>query len=107
MKSPYYFYFIIMDVKAMRRSVFEIRADILYQVKSGIDLPTRIMYAVQYSWKPLCSYLDELARKGLVDYSVPAGGNGGKKRYRITEKGEDYLSCLSEAKHLLSVESIS
>jgi predicted transcriptional regulator len=105
-RSPYYFYVIVIDVKAMKRSGFEIQADILYQVKSGIDLPTRIMYAVRCSWQQICSCLDELVRQGLVDYSVPVGDMRKKKRYRITEKGEIALSCLSEVRRLVVVESV-
>jgi predicted transcriptional regulator len=91
----------------MQRSRFEIRADILNQIKNGVDLPTKIMYTVNCNWQQLVSYLDEFVERGLVDYSVPVGDMRNKKRYRITEKGEDVLSCLNEVERLIGVESIS
>jgi predicted transcriptional regulator len=91
----------------MQRSRFEIRADILNQIKNGVDLPTKIMYTVNCNWQQLVSYLDEFVERGLVEYSVPVGDMRNKKRYRITEKGEDVLSCLNEVERLIGVESIS
>ena len=96
----------LIDVKAMQRSRFEIRADILYQIKNGVDLPTRIMYTVNCNWGQLVSYLDEFVERGLVEYSVPVGDVRNKKRYRITEKGEDVLRCLSEVRRLVGIESV-
>jgi predicted transcriptional regulator len=63
----------LIDVKAMR-SGFEIRADILFQIKNGVDLPTRIMYTVNCNWAKLGSYLDKFVEQGLVEYSIPVRG---------------------------------
>jgi predicted transcriptional regulator len=96
----------LIDVKAMLRSRFEIQADILFQIKNGVDLPTRIMYTVNCNWGQLVYYLDEFVKRGLVEYSVPVGDMRNKKRYKVTEKGEDVLSCLSEVRRLVGVESV-
>jgi predicted transcriptional regulator len=64
------------------------------------------MYTVNCNWQQLVSYLDEFVERGLVDYSVPVGDMRNKKRYRITEKGEDVLSCLSETRRLIGVKSV-
>jgi len=78
----------------MLRSSTEIRVDILSQVKNGVECRTRIMYRVNSNWQQLGFYLNELVEQGLLEYSVPVeGGMRNKKRYRITEKGEDVLSC--------------
>ena len=95
----------LIDVKVMR-SGFEIQADILFQIKNGVDLPTRIMYTVNCNWGQLVSYLDEFVKRGLVEYSVPVGDTRNKKRYRITEKGEDVLNCLSEVRRLVGIEGV-
>ena len=90
----------------MLRSSTEIRVDILSQVKNGVECRTRIMYIVNSNWQQLGFYLNEFVERGLVEYSVPVGGDMRKKRYRITEKGEDVLRCLSEVRRLVGVESV-
>jgi DNA-binding PadR family transcriptional regulator len=50
--------------------------------------------------------LDEFVERGLVEYSVPVGDMRNKKRYEITEKGEDGLSRLSEVRRLVGVEGV-
>ena len=77
----------------MLRSSTEIRVDILSQVKNGVECRTRIMYMVNSNWQQLGFYLNEFVEQGLVEYSVPVEGDIRKKRYKITKKGEDALSC--------------
>ncbi len=92
----------------MLRSGFEIRADILSQVKNGVELPTKIGYTTNCNWTQLGFYLNEFVEQGLVECSVPVEGEDmrKKKRYRITEKGEIVLSCLNEVRRLVGIESL-
>ena len=79
--------------------------DILRQVQNGVDLPTKLMNTVHCRWQPLRFYLGEFVEQGLVEYSVPVEGEDmrRKKRYRITEKGEQFLSCLNEVQRLVGI----
>ena len=50
-----------------RRSQLEIRLNILSIVRSGVDKPTRIMYAANMSWKPVQRILSYLVEQGLLE----------------------------------------
>ena len=88
-----------------RRSKFEIYIDILDYIKNGVNIPTRIMYSANLSWKPLCSMLDSLVKQGLVeDIYNEEGDKRTKIHYQITEKGDNVLRYFNRAKDLLKVE---
>ena len=90
----------------MIRSSIEIRTDILSQVKNGVESPTRLMYMANCNWQQLVLHLDASVEQGLLEYSAPVEGNiRKKKRYRITEKGEEVLSYMNEVRHLAGMEN--
>ena len=88
-----------------RRSKFEIYIDILTQIKSGINIPTRIMYSSNLSWKPLKQILLTLIKQGLIqDFQMDEGDKRTKISYQITEKGDNVLRYFNRAKDLMEVE---
>ena len=92
---------------SIRRSKFEIYIDILTHIRSGVNLPTRIMYSSNLSWKPLCQVLDSLANQGLIEEDEGVDGDKRTKRtYRITEKGDNVLRYFNRAKDLMEIEAI-
>ena len=73
---------------SVRRSRFEIYANILSVVRSGISQPTRIMYTTNLSWLPLNQILAQLVSQGLLEeYKDEGKDNRTKVTYRITPKG--------------------
>jgi predicted transcriptional regulator len=88
-----------------RRSKFEIYIDILTQIKSGTNIPTRIMYSSNLSWKPLKQILNNLIKQGLIeDHQFDEGDKRTKNTYNITEKGDNVLRYFNRAKDLMEVE---
>ena len=88
-----------------RRSTFEIYIDILDEIKNGVNIPTRIMYSANLSWKPMCSMLDSLVKQGLVkDICNAEGDKRTKVHYQITEKGDNVLMNFNRVKEFLKVE---
>lgn len=88
-----------------RRSKFEIYIDILTQIRSGINIPTRIMYSSNLSWKPLKQILLTLIKQGLIqDFQIDQGDKRTKISYKITEKGDNVLRYFNRAKDLMEVE---
>ena len=88
-----------------RRSKFEIYIDILTQIRSGINIPTRIMYSSNLSWKPLKQILLTLIKQGLIqDFQIDQGDKRTKTSYKITEKGDNVLRYFNRAKDLMEVE---
>lgn len=75
-----------------RRSSIEVKLDVLKAVSLGLGSPTRIMYASNTSWNTLKSILEEFLRKGLIEES-----GGGRRKYKITERGRDILRKYEEA----------
>jgi predicted transcriptional regulator len=90
----------------MNRSGIELRGDVLRQIKNGVDTPTRISYSVNCNWQQLCFFLSEFVDQGLVECSAPIRVVGMRKmrRYRITPKGEEFLSYVIEVKRLVGVK---
>ena len=87
-----------------RRSKFEIYVDILTHIKSGVNISTRIMYASNLSWKPLCQILKSLIAQGLIEeHSVGEGNKRTKRIYSITEKGDTVLMYFNNAKNLMEL----
>ena len=88
-----------------RRSKFEIYIDILDEIKNGVNIPTRIMYSANLSWKPMCSMLDSLVKQGFVeDIYSEEGDKRTKVHYKITEKGDNVLMNFNRVKEFLKVE---
>jgi predicted transcriptional regulator len=89
-----------------RRSKLEIRLEILAAVKQGVDKPTRIMYAANMSWKPVQRILSHLVEHGLLAEIVHTESKQSKRRYQITEKGEQILDYFEKAKDIMPLENI-
>jgi len=85
-----------------RRSKLDIYIDILSNIKSGECRPTRIMYHVNLSWKPLCQILESLENQGMIE-AVETENQRSRILYKITEKGENVLNFFEKGKSLLEV----
>lgn len=95
-------------IMSMRRSRFELHANILETVRRGINKPTKIMYNLGLAWTPLTQLLKSLEDQGLVDVSYPNGDKKkGRKIYSVTEKGAFFLSYFNKAKDLMELETSS
>jgi predicted transcriptional regulator len=87
-----------------RRSKFEIYVDIISQIKSGVVIPTKIMYNANLSWKPLKEILHTLCNQGLIEELLTDDSDKRtKKCYKVTEKGENVLRYFNKARYLLEV----
>jgi len=81
----------------VKRSRLEIYLDVLEAVASGIEKPTRIMYATNLSWKPTQKIIEFLINQGLIkEFTV-----GKRRRYEITEKGLDVLKYFRRIQKIL------
>ena len=89
-----------------RRSKLEIRLKILTTVRQGVDKPTRIMYAANMSWKPVQRILSHLVEQGLLLEVLNTESRQSKRRYQITEKGEQVLDYFEKAKDILPLEDV-
>jgi len=88
-----------------RRSKFEIYIDILAEIKGGTVIPTRIMYGVNLSWKPLKQILKTLTAQMLIEeQSMGDIDKRTRKVYALTEKGENVLNYFNRAKGLMEME---
>ena len=70
-----------------RRSLLQIRMEILKVVMNGSGKPTQIMYKANLSWTVLQSQLKAFVASGLlnmVDY-------GSRRRYEITSRGVEMV----------------
>ncbi|MCJ7574465.1 winged helix-turn-helix domain-containing protein [Candidatus Bathyarchaeota archaeon] len=90
---------------SIRRSKFEIYMDILAAIKGGTVIPTRIMYRVNLSWKPLKQILETLQAQILIE-EQPKGDIDKRTRkvYALTEKGENVLNYFDRAKVLMDIK---
>ena len=70
-----------------RRSLLQIRVDILRVVMQGYGKPTQIMYKANLSWNVLQSQLRAFLETGLLNVEV----YGSRHRYQITQKGADMV----------------
>jgi predicted transcriptional regulator len=89
---------------SIRRSKFEIYMDILAAIKGGTVTPTRIMYRVNLSWKPLKQIFETLTAQGLIVERSMADDKRTRKVYALTEKGENMLNYFGRAKVLMDVD---
>ena len=74
-------------------------ADIL-RVAMNQPLKTRIMYKANLSHRQLMGYLNRLVEMGLL--AVVADPTDGRSRYRLTEKGLQFLKDYAKLDRLLS-----
>ncbi len=88
-----------------RRSKFQLSVEVLGQIKSGENKPTRIMYSANLSWKSLKEILESLVSQGLVEESVVSRtSKRAKRRYGITPKGENVLQYYNMVSDLIEIE---
>jgi len=88
---------------APRRSQLEITLNILSIVRSGVDKPTRIMYAANMSWKPVQKILSHLVEQGLLEKQLNEESRQSKRLYIITEKGVGVIDYFDKAKLLINI----
>ena len=87
-----------------RRSKLDIQLEVLKAVRAGVDKPTRIIYAVNMSWKPVRKMIDNIVVRGLISVITDTGGNVTKRRYEITEKDVSAITYLEGAKELVDIK---
>jgi predicted transcriptional regulator len=68
-----------------RRSLLQIRVDILRVVMQGYGKPTQIMYKANLSWNVLQSQLRAFLETGLLKVEQ----YGSRRMYQITQKGAE------------------
>ena len=77
------------EEKSERRTKLAIFSDILrvLQRNNGVAKPTHILYGANLSHKRMKQYLSEMLEKEFVQEASAKG----KKVYRITKKGQEFL----------------
>jgi predicted transcriptional regulator len=89
-----------------RRSKFQLSVEVLNKIKSGETKPTRIMYGANLSWKSLKEILVSLVSQGLIkEILTNTDGRRTKKRYEITDKGENVLEYYSMVCGLIEIDT--
>jgi predicted transcriptional regulator len=80
--------------------------NILRAVKSGVEKPTRIMYAANLAYNPSQKFIKSLVEQGLLNERIYTTGSKSKKRYELTEKGNNTLSYFDGISDLIDVDRI-
>ena len=70
-----------------RRSLLQIRVDILRVVMQGYGKPTQIMYRASLSWNVLQSQLKSFIETGMLEVEE----YGSRRKYNITAKGAEMV----------------
>jgi predicted transcriptional regulator len=70
-----------------RRSLLQIKVDILKVVAAGYGKPTQVMYRANLSWNVLQAQLRSFVDSGLLEVEV----YGSRHRYLVTEKGLEMI----------------
>ena len=70
-----------------RRSLLQIKVDILRAVESGYGKPTQIMYRANLSWNVLQAQLKSFIESGMLEVEA----YGSRRRYMITAKGTEMV----------------
>jgi predicted transcriptional regulator len=70
-----------------RRSLLQIKVDILRAVESGYGKPTQIMYRANLSWNVLQVQLRSFLETGMLEVQT----YGSRRRYLITSKGSEMV----------------
>jgi predicted transcriptional regulator len=74
-------------IQAGRRSLLQIRVDILRVVSEGYGKPTQIMYKANLSWNVLQAQLRSFLDNGLLKVEE----YGSRRRYTITPNGSEMV----------------
>jgi len=77
-----------------KRSRLELYYDVLEAINSGTHKITWIMYETHLSWQLLKEILEPLIHQGFIEKEER---NDSKRRYSITDKGKDALSCYKKS----------
>ena len=72
-----------------RRSLLQIRVDILRAVMQGVGKPTQIMYKANLSWNVLQAQLKSFIESGMLVVEE----YGTRRKYAITPKGVEMLDA--------------
>ncbi len=70
-----------------RRSILQIKVDILRAVEAGYGKPTQIMYRANLSWNVLQTQLKSFLESGMLEVQ----SYGSRRRYLITAKGSEMV----------------
>jgi predicted transcriptional regulator len=70
-----------------RRSLLQIKVDILRAVENGYGKPTQIMYRANLSWNVLQTQLKSFLDSGMLLVE----SYGSRRRYLITDKGTEMI----------------
>jgi len=70
-----------------RRSLLQIKVDILRAVENGYGKPTQIMYRANLSWNVLQTQLRSFLQSGMLEVEE----YGSRRRYLITPKGSEMV----------------
>ncbi len=70
-----------------RRSLLQIKVDILRAVEAGYGKPTQIMYRANLSWNVLQAQLKSFLESGMLEVEE----YGSRRRYLITQKGAEMV----------------
>ena len=70
-----------------RRSLLQIKVDILRAVEAGYGKPTQIMYRANLSWNVLQAQLRSFIDSGMLEVEE----YGSRRRYLITPKGSEMV----------------
>ena len=70
-----------------RRSLLQIKVDILRAVEGGYGKPTQIMYKANLSWNVLQTQLKSFLESGMLEVEA----YGSRRRYLITPKGVEMV----------------
>ena len=70
-----------------RRSLLQIKVDILRAVENGYGKPTQIMYRANLSWNVLQAQLKSFIESGMLEVQE----YGSRRRYLITPKGSEMI----------------
>ena len=82
-----------------RRSLLQIKVDILRAVENGYGKPTQIMYRANLSWNVLQAQLKSFLESGMLRVEV----YGSRRRYLITPKGSEMIESYQRVvKEILS-----
>ncbi len=87
----------------MRRSKLEIALNVLGAISNGTEKPTRIMYSAQLSWNSTQKTLSSLHKQGMILELSVENGETKRRKYEITEKGENVLRYFKRSEKLLEI----
>ena len=90
-----------------RRSRLEMCLEVLEQIYSGDNKPTRIRYGANLPWSIFTSILDSLVEQELIRVEKIESrlrDNRTSKMYYLTDKGTTTLKIFTRSKNLLNLE---